>query len=90
MRSRRAAVNPAIRSVKLVTVSTRKTPIPAALTRRNSMNENHLKNDLLIQWAINDGTVLGSLQPGGKAPPGNLGPWNHRVERWTDDGLRCD
>lgn len=52
--------------------------------------EDHLKNDSLVQWAINDGTVLGNLQPGGKAPPGNLGTWNQRVEQWTGDGLRCD
>ena len=52
--------------------------------------EDHLKNDLLIQWAIIDGTVLGNLQPGGTAPPGNLGTWNDRVDRWIDDGLKCD
>lgn len=51
--------------------------------------DNHLKNDTLIQWAINDATVLGNLQPGGKAPPGALGPWNDLINQWIAGGMSC-
>jgi hypothetical protein len=51
--------------------------------------EDHLKTDLLIHWAITDGTVLGNLQPGGTAPPGNASAWNQNIDRWIQDGLKC-
>ena len=52
--------------------------------------DEHLKHDLLILWAISDGTVLGNLQPGGKAPPADVGLWQSRAGQWTGGGLRCD
>ncbi len=48
---------------------------------------NHLKNDNLIQWSINNGTVPGGTEP--KAPPGNLTEWNKRVDQWTSHGQPC-
>lgn len=50
----------------------------------------HLRHDRLVQWAIDDGAVFGSLSPGGKAPPGNLGIWTDRVNRWVAGGMRCE
>jgi hypothetical protein len=52
--------------------------------------DEHLKHDALILWAISDGTVLGNLRPGGKAPPGDVGAWSSLVTQWTGGGLRCD
>ena len=62
------------------------------VTKNNSavVIGDHLKSDPLIQWAIIDGTVEGNLQPGGKAPPKNLGIWNGLVDQWIGGGLRCD
>ncbi|MGH7428070.1 MAG: hypothetical protein ACREJ4_06900 [Candidatus Methylomirabilaceae bacterium] len=47
----------------------------------------HLKNDNLIQWSINSGTVPGGTKP--KAPPGSLATWNQRVDQWTSHGQPC-
>ncbi len=51
---------------------------------------NHLRDDLLIRWAIDDATVFGTLRPGGKAPPGDLATWTAFVDRWMSGGMRCD
>jgi hypothetical protein len=51
--------------------------------------EEHLKHDLLIQWAITNGIVEGALQPGGVAPPGDLGAWNARIDQWIRGGMSC-
>jgi hypothetical protein len=48
---------------------------------------NHLKNDNLIQWSINNGSVPGGAKP--KAPPGSLATWNQRVDQWTAQGQPC-
>jgi hypothetical protein len=52
--------------------------------------ETHLKDDLLIQWAISDGTVPSGPPALAKAPPGNLAAWNQRIDQWIDGGLVCN
>src|SRR5262245_33551464 len=48
--------------------------------------DEHLKHDPLVLWAISDGTVEGTLQPGGKAPPADVGVWQTRAGQWTGGG----
>jgi hypothetical protein len=49
----------------------------------------HLKNDTLIQWAINSGIVPQPVGSKPKAPPANLTQWNQRVDQWTSHGQPC-
>jgi hypothetical protein len=51
--------------------------------------EEHLKHDSLILWAITNGIVEGALQPGGLAPPGDLGAWYSRIDQWMRGGMSC-